>query len=159
VNTLQMNKEHDYGQGRKANQLRTLEHLGVFAKPLPQAPEKLPRLANYEDETLPVEVRARSYLHANCSHCHMKWGGGNAEFQLQVTLPLKDTGTLNTRPGQGTFDLPDARILVPGAPERSLVHHRMTRLGLGRMPHVASNVVDEKAVKLVHDWIKQIPDR
>ena len=29
--------------------------------------------------------------------------------------------------------------------------------GLGRMPHVASNVVDEKAVKLIGDWIKQLP--
>ncbi len=158
VNTLQMNKEHDYGNGRKANQLRTLEHLGIFTKPLPAPPEQLPRLANYEEESLPVDVRARSYLHANCSHCHMKWGGGNAEFQLQVTLALKDTGTLNTRPGQGTFDLQDPRVLVPGDPERSLVYYRMKKTGLGRMPHVGSNVVDEKAVKLIYDWIKQLPN-
>jgi hypothetical protein len=26
--------------------------------------------------------------------------------------------------------------------------------GLGRMPHIASRVVDEPAVKLVQDWIK-----
>jgi uncharacterized repeat protein (TIGR03806 family) len=157
VNTLQMNKEHDYGEGRKANQLRTLEHLGVFAKPLPAVPEKLPQLANYEDEKLPVDVRARSYLHSNCAHCHMKWGGGNAQFQLQVTLALKDTGTLDTRPGQGTFELKDPRIIAPGEPERSLVYYRMGKTGLGRMPHVASNVVDEKAVKLIHDWIKEMP--
>src|SRR5207244_8672367 len=100
VNTLQFNKEHDYG-GRTANQLRTLEHLGVFSKPLPAPPEKLPRLPGYEDESVPVDARARSYLHANCAHCHMKWGGGNAEFQLLATLPLKDTAALNTRPGQG----------------------------------------------------------
>jgi uncharacterized repeat protein (TIGR03806 family) len=156
VNTLQFNREHDYG-GRVANQLRTLEHLGAFSKPLPAAPEKLPRLASYEAESLPVEERARSYLHSNCAHCHMKWGGGNAEFQLLATLPLKDTGTINTRPGQGTFDLNDPRILVPGDPERSLVLYRMKKTGLGRMPHVGSNVVDEKAVRLVAQWIKQLP--
>ena len=61
----------------------------------------------------------------------MKWGGGNAEFQLLATLPLKDTGTLNTRPGQGTFDLDDPRILVPGDPERSLVPYRMKKIGPG----------------------------
>ena len=44
---------------------------------------------------------------------------------------------------------------MPGDPERSMIHHRMTRLGLGRMPHIASNVVDEEAVKLIGDWIKQ----
>jgi uncharacterized repeat protein (TIGR03806 family) len=156
VNTLQMNKDHDYG-GVIANQLRTLEHLGIFTQPLPEPPEKLPRLVNYEDETLDLHLRARSYLHANCAHCHMKWGGGNAEFQLLATLDLKDTGTLGTRPGQGTFNLPDARILAPGEPERSLIYHRMTRLGLGRMPHIASLEVDAKGAKLIHDWIKQLP--
>ena len=70
---------------------------------------------------------------------------------------MKDTGTLDTRPGQGTFDLEDPRIIVPGDPARSLVPYRMKKIGLGRMPHVGSNVVDEKAVKLVEEWIKQLP--
>ena len=35
----------------------------------------------------------RGYLHANCSHCHMKWGGGNAEFQLLATLDLDGMGS------------------------------------------------------------------
>jgi hypothetical protein len=156
VNTLQLNRDHDYG-GRVANQLRTLEHLGVFTKPLPAPPEKLPRLVDYTDRRLDVNTRARSYLHANCAHCHMKWGGGNAEFQLLATLDLKDTGTLGTRPGQGDFGLKDPRILVPGEPERSMVLYRMQKLGLGRMPHVASSVVDEEGVKLVRDWIKGLP--
>jgi uncharacterized repeat protein (TIGR03806 family) len=157
VNTLQMNKDHDYG-GRVANQLRTLEHLGVFSKPLPAAPEKLPHLARYEDESVPAEARARSYLHSNCAHCHMKWGGGNAEFQLLSTLPLKDTGAVNTRPGQGTFDLNDPRVIVPGHPERSLVLFRMKKTDLGRMPHVGSSVVDEKAVKFMEEWIMAMPN-
>ena len=77
---------------------------------------------------------------------------------LLATLPLKETGTVDIRPGQGTFELKDPRILVPGEPERSLMLYRMTKLGLGRMPHIASNVVDEKAVKLIQDWIKQLPE-
>jgi len=35
---------------------------------------------------------------------------------------------------------------------------REGRLGVGRMRHVASLVVDEKAVRLVRDWIKQLPE-
>jgi uncharacterized repeat protein (TIGR03806 family) len=153
VNTLQLNKDHDYG-GVVANQLRTFEHLGLFTKPLPEPADKLPRLHDYDDPKVPLDLRARSYLHSNCAHCHMKWGGGNAEFQLLATLPLKELGIVNTRPGQGLFEIAEAKVLAPGDPERSLVHHRMTRLGLGRMPHVASNVVDEKAVKLIGEWIK-----
>jgi hypothetical protein len=30
----------------------------------------------------------------------------------------------------------------------------MTKTGLGRMPHVATSIVDEKAARLVHAWIK-----
>jgi uncharacterized repeat protein (TIGR03806 family) len=155
LNTLQLNRDHDYG-GVIANQLATLEHLGLFDRKLPAAPEKLPKLADYRDAKADLDARARAYLHANCSHCHRKWGGGNADFQLLATLPLKDTGTIDVRPGQGGFDLKDPRLLVPGDPDRSLIAHRMTRLGLGRMPHIASNVVDEEAVKLIRDWIKQL---
>ena len=57
--------------------------------------EKLPALADYDDAKLPVDVRARAYLHSNCSHCHIKWGGGNADFKLLATLPLKDMGIVN----------------------------------------------------------------
>jgi uncharacterized repeat protein (TIGR03806 family) len=152
LNTLQLNRDHDYG-GVVANQLATFEHLGLFTEPLPDKPQALDRLADYRDPSQPIDLRARAYLHSNCAHCHMKWGGGNAEFQLLATLDLADTGTLLTRPGQGSFNIPDARILAPGDVSRSMLHHRMTKMGLGRMPHIASNVVDQEAVKLIADWI------
>jgi uncharacterized repeat protein (TIGR03806 family) len=156
LNTLQLNKDHNYN-GVVANQLDTLDHIGIFTHPLPKKSADLPHLVDFRDRTQDLDKRARSYLHANCSHCHRKWGGGISEFQLLATLPLKETGTIDTKPGQGTFDLNDPRILVPGEPERSLLFHRMTRLGLGRMPHIASNVVDTEAVQLIGDWIKQMP--
>jgi uncharacterized repeat protein (TIGR03806 family) len=156
VITAQMNKDHNYG-GVVANQLATLEHIGMFDRKLPAPVEKLEKLADYRDPKADLDARARAYLHANCSHCHRKWGGGNAEFQLISSLPLKDLGVIDVKPGQGTFELKDPRILVPGEPERSLIHHRMTRLGLGRMPHIASTVVDEDAVKLIGEWIKAMP--
>jgi uncharacterized repeat protein (TIGR03806 family) len=153
VNTMQMNRDHNY-DGVIANQLATLEHIGLFTKKLPQAPIKLPKLADYDDEMLALDVRARSYLHSNCSHCHMKWGGGNAEFKLLATLPLKEMGVVDVKPAHGDFGLKGAKLLVPGHPEQSIILHRMERVGLGRMPHVSSHVPDEKAVRLIRDWIK-----
>ena len=67
-------------------------HRPVRPASCPQPPEKLAKLADYRDAKADLDARARAYLHANCSHCHRKWGGGNAEFQLLATLPLKDTG-------------------------------------------------------------------
>jgi uncharacterized repeat protein (TIGR03806 family) len=158
VNTMQMNRDHDYG-GVVANQLATLEHIGLFTKPLPAPPAKLPRLADYHDQSQPVAVRARAYLHSNCSHCHVKWGGGNAEFKLLATLPLKELGIVNVPPAHGNFDVKDARLLVPGAPERSIILHRMAMTGLGRMPHIGSRVPDDRAVALVRQWIAEMPKR
>jgi len=155
VNTAQLNREHDYG-GVKENQLVAMDRLGLFTKPLPKPPTELPKLVDYRDEHAGIDERARSYLQANCSHCHRKWGGGNAEFQLLHTLPLGEMGIANTTPGQGTFGLTDPKILVPGDPDRSLMLFRMERLGLGRMPHIASNVVDGGGVELIRDWIKQM---
>src|SRR5262249_35129794 len=152
VNTMQMNRDHNY-DGAIANQLATLDHIGLFTKKLPEAPKELPRLADYDDEKESIEVRARSYLHSNCSHCHIKWGGGNAEFKLLATLPLKDLGIVNVPPAHGSFNIKDARLLVPGDPDRSLIYHRMSITGLGRMPHIGSRVVHEQATKLVREWI------
>jgi uncharacterized repeat protein (TIGR03806 family) len=154
--TLQVNKDHDYG-GTVANQLRTLDHLGIFTAPLPAPPEQLPRLADYRDEHEDLDRRARSYLHANCAHCHRKWGGGNAEFQLLATLDLPETGILGVRPGQGAFAIPHAQILAPGDPYRSVLFYRMAQVGPGRMPRIGSTVADERGLQLVCDWIEQLP--
>jgi hypothetical protein len=147
-----MNKDHDYG-AVKENQLAVLERLGVFKEELPQPPERLPRLVDYQDPRADLNLRSRAYLHANCAHCHRKWGGGNADFDLQASIRLMATKAVDTPPSQGTFDLADPRILVPGDPDRSLIYHRMKREGLGRMPHVASSVVDREALTLLRAWI------
>ncbi|MBS0264428.1 MAG: PQQ-dependent sugar dehydrogenase [Planctomycetes bacterium] len=157
VNTLQMNRNYDYGHGRVANQLQELADLGMFKSALPKPPAELPHLVNSRDEKQPLDERARSYLHANCAHCHMKWGGGNAEFQLLATLPVNELGIVNTRPGHGFFNLNEPKVLIPGDPERSMIYHRITKLGLGRMPHVASNVIDTAAAKMLKEWIAQLP--
>jgi uncharacterized repeat protein (TIGR03806 family) len=155
VNTLQLNRDHDYG-GVIDNQLRAWDHIGMFTEPLPDAPVLLPRLYDYDDPKIDIHQRARSYLHANCAHCHMKWGGGNTEFQLLASWPLQKLGIVNTKPQHGAFEIADARVLVPGDPAKSLILARMNRRGLGQMPHIASNVVDEKGVKLIEEWIRQL---
>jgi putative heme-binding domain-containing protein len=154
LQTLQVNRDHG---APTANQLHTFERLGLFTKPLPSPPEEMPRLVDYRDTTQDLDLRARSYLHANCSHCHRKWGGGNAEFQLLATLELADTGAAGARPTQGTFNIVNARVIAPHDPYRSVLFYRMAKRGPGRMPRLGSDEVDEAGLKLIHDWIARLP--
>ena len=103
-----MNRDFDYG-GVVDNQLRAWEHAGLFTKPLPALPDKRPTLVDYADKTKDLDRRARSYLHANCSHCHRAFGGGNANFQLLATLSLDEMGIVGVPPVQGSHDIPRTR--------------------------------------------------
>lgn len=158
VTTLQLNRDYDYG-GHVENQLAVLNRLGVFQQPLRADPEELPALVDYREVDEPLHLRARSYLHANCAHCHRKWGGGNTSFELQASSRLIDTGVLNARPSHGKFGLSDPRIVVPGEPERSLVWRRMQLAnGEGRMPYLGSNVHDHESIAMLESWIQGLDD-
>ena len=156
LSTLQMNRPHDYPAAAD-NQLRTLDHIGLFIKPLDEKAEKLSHLVDPFDETADLTMRARSYLHANCSHCHVVAGGGNAKMELEFITEPDKTAIFDVTPIQGTFGIPDGKLVARGDPYRSVLLYRISKLGRGRMPHLGSVVVDERAVSLFHDWIAQLP--
>ncbi len=150
---LQMNKLHDYG-GVVDNQLRTLEHVGFLRLTKPLAQYRA--IVDPYDERLNRDDRARSYLHANCSECHVAAGGGNANIDLEFTTPPEKMNVFDVVPFHDKYGIPDARLIARGAPERSVLLARIVRHGAGRMPPLATSVVDERAVKLLSDWIRQM---
>ncbi len=163
-NTLQLNKVHDYG-GARDSQLRTMRHLGMttFLKRdweakagkdevLPGPPAR--HLVNPWDTSAKIEDRARSYLHVNCSHCHQLGAGGTATIDLRYDIKLEKAKVVQVRPAQGTFEIPGGQIVAPGDPYRSILYYRLSKLGPGRMPHLGSDIVDERGLRLIHDWIR-----
>jgi putative heme-binding domain-containing protein len=144
------------GDGNGSDSLRTLERLGYFTHPLPAGP--LPRLADPYDESAPREARVRAYFQVNCAHCHQFNAGGAANILLSADLPLSGTQTVGVKPIQGTFGIPDARIIAPGEPERSVLLYRLAKTGPGRMPRMGSSRVDDRALRLIAGWIAAMPD-
>jgi glucose/arabinose dehydrogenase len=153
---LQLDRDRDYG-GTVDNQLRTLEHIGVFQGALPRRRDDRPRLVDPSEARAPLEARVRSYLHVNCSTCHVKEGGGNALMELGLTTPLGKTRLIDEVPLHNRFDLADARLVAPGSPERSVLYQRVSRRGNGQMPPLVSTEVDRKAVDMIADWIRSLP--
>lgn len=164
LNTLQLNRTHSYGKVAD-NQLRTLAHIGVLhadaAAPPLARPASLPRLPDPYDPAVERTARVRSWLHANCAQCHVPDGGGNSAFDLHFATPLEKTRLIDAVPLHDAYGIAQARLVAPGAPERSLLYVRVARTGPGRMPPLASSVVDATAVQLLGEWIRSLstPDR
>lgn len=153
--TAQMNRNLFLTTKHK-NQLRVLEDLGVFATQLPDKLGELPELANPYDSQADVSARARAYLHANCSHCHVSAGGGNSQIVLSWETALGDMKLVGGRPLHADFGIPGAMLVAPGDPQRSVLFQRISRRGNGQMPPLATMQVDEVASRLMHQWIENI---
>jgi uncharacterized repeat protein (TIGR03806 family) len=178
LSTAQMNRVHDYG-GVAVHQFQVLADLGLIPprqRPGAQGPRRAatspppgalppegddpwPRLADPYDQRQPLEARARAYLHANCAMCHVQAGGGNAQMDLSYTATREKMNVVDVVPLHHKFDLPDARLIAPGHPERSVLLYRMKQrgVGTGQMPQLATYRVDEAAVDLLTRWIASLP--
>jgi putative heme-binding domain-containing protein len=145
------------------NQLVALTEAGLIRRadnddsPLPPfdaaSADRERRLADPADERLPLEARARSYLHANCGHCHSDHGGGSVPLRLQFPTPVAQMNAVGVRPTRGDFALSDARIINPGDPYASTLYFRMAKFGRDRMPHIGSERPDEGGLHLIAQWI------
>ncbi len=161
LSTPQLNRDHDYG-GVTDNQLRTLEHLGFFK--LKRKPgsdgsfdaDDHERLADPYSPSASLEDRARSYLHANCAHCHVAAGGGNAQMLLSIATETPDMRVIDEQPLHHRFGIDDARLVAPGSPERSVLLKRLSIRERGGMPQIGTAIPDARAVTLFRDWIAQL---
>lgn len=150
-NAQQLSKTHQYGTNA-ASQIATLAHIELI-KPPKEPTVKLVDPTNHE---FSLDLRARSYLHANCSHCHRLHAGGAVLSHMHADLQLDRTNMLDQRPSQGTFGIHRARVIAPGDPYRSVLFLRVSKLGSGRMPRLGSSEVDPIGTRLIHDWVRSL---
>ena len=136
------------------SELRRLEERGLIE--VKNLPKNLARLVNPHDAAQPLELRARSWLHANCAACHRNGAGGAVPSHLNIDKKLDAARVLDVRPTRGDFGLTDARVIAPGRPYSSALLWRIATEGAGHMPMTGSRTVDEAGAKLVRDWIASL---
>lgn len=142
--------------GGPGDQIHSLVRRGLFRNPPDRPAEKLERLVDPGDTTAPLEPRARAYLQVNCSVCHVEAGGGNSAMELGLATARDKMRLLGARPRHDTFGLPDAMLVAPGNPDRSVLLRRLSRRGTGQMPPLVTRRVDEQAVELFKAWISSL---
>ena len=156
VNARQLNRPAtDAATGETDNQLRTWSRLGLFGAPLDDAAiAAAPALVPLDDPHASLEVRARSYLDANCAQCHRP-NGAAGYFDARYDTPLAEQGLVDGRLAK-IFGDERARVVCPGDLEHSALYQRMHVTGELQMPPLAKNVVDETATGVLGQWIQSL---
>jgi uncharacterized repeat protein (TIGR03806 family) len=153
----QLNGEMVYpSSGIAANQLATLEHIGMFSAPLPDVPGNLPALVAVNDFTHSAQERARSYLYSNCAFCHQPGGPGQGPQDFRYWLPDSQIGAIGELPTQGDLGVADAQLIYPGRPDKSILSLRVHALDSSRMPPLATSMVDTEATDAIDEWIRSL---
>jgi len=157
LKTHQLNGDMFYPQtGVTDNQLRALGHIGAFTAPFSEASiTNYPKSYAVTNSTVSLATRSRSYIDANCAHCHRP-GGVRANFDARYTTPLEEQGII-----YGALDSyingPEDRVIKPGDVLHSLMHNRPNRVGALQMPPLAKNVVDQPAMNTISNWVLSLP--
>ena len=157
--TIQMNR---IATGDTMNQIDKFTAMDMFETP-PTQPYLTALVAPYPGQsgspppTATLTQRARSYLHANCSFCHRPDGVWNG-FDVRYDVPLQSTDICNAVPGSKDYPAtPTEFLLAPGSSQNSVIWLRMDALpGAGRMPAIASFVIDTQGTGIVGQWIDSI---
>ncbi|HEY7640178.1 MAG TPA: PQQ-dependent sugar dehydrogenase [Steroidobacteraceae bacterium] len=155
--TAQLNRNFTYPQtGRSANQLFTLNHIGVLSPPITD-PSAQPTIPDPADTSAPLANRARAWLDTNCSQCHRPGGPTPSTMDLRYTTPLNATNACNAQPQSGDLGLGvNARLIAPGSAANSIVVNRANRRDSNAMPPLGSTRVDSAGVALLTSWINSL---
>lgn len=151
----QFDRMTDYGTG-PISQLEALEAIGMFTTPpvLPEQP-----LVSPDDDAQSLQDRARSYLHANCSHCHRPGGwappGIGMDLRWATSLDEAAICDVDIRYYAPWFEA--TKRIAPGDPDDSLIWQRLSTRGPGQMPPLATFIVDPGA-DAVRQWIESFDD-
>lgn len=121
------------------------------------APDDAPRVPDeHNTSSGTLEQRARAYLDVNCAHCHNPQGPAHTSgLNLRWSQSDPAQWGVYKRPvaaGRGSAGFEFS--IEPGHPERSILLHRMQSTDPGvMMPELGRQLVDERAVALMRDWI------
>ncbi|TAL02925.1 MAG: hypothetical protein EPO07_06800 [Verrucomicrobia bacterium] len=157
VKTRQLNGDYQHpATGLTDNQIRAWNHIGLFSSSVSDA--ALPgyaKMAPVTDTNATLELRVRSYLDANCAHCHRPGGGVNALFDARFDTPLTNQGIIN---GAVLNDLgiSGARVVVPSTPTASVLYLRDSSVAGIKMPPLAKNTIDTAAMAVIEQWINSL---
>lgn len=151
-----LNGVYPYADGAE-NQIAHWTRLGLLDGA--PAPDAAPRAPPLHEATAPIALRARAYLDVNCAHCHRPGGPADTsglDLRWSQSEPVRYG--VEKRPvaaGRASADL--EFDIAPGAPDRSILAHRLASTDPGvMMPELGRSLVDEDGLAVVRQWIAEM---
>ncbi|MEL6862120.1 MAG: SO2930 family diheme c-type cytochrome [Pseudomonadota bacterium] len=156
VRPRHLNKSYVH-EGEAINQLVHMEASGLLAGLAPLS--EIAQNADWTDPETPLDLRARSYLDINCSHCHNPVGPADTsglDLTMDAALgPALGVCKLPIAAGSGTGGR--AFSIVPGAPHESILQYRMESTDPGSMmPELGRALQHTEGAALIRAWIAEM---
>jgi hypothetical protein len=144
--------------GRAANQLETLNAIGMLTPALTQPAAQLPSMPDPAGAAGTLAERARAWLHTNCSNCHRPGGATGVNMDLRYTTPLASTNACDVAPAR-PLGVTNARLIAVGGTDpasRSMIVARANRTDADSMPPLQPRLVDAAGVALLTSWVNSL---
>ncbi|WP_033959440.1 Ig-like domain-containing protein [Psychroserpens jangbogonensis] len=148
-----LNKEYNYTDGA-LNQLSKWVDVGYLES---NVPATIVSTVDWEDDSLSLELRVRSYLDINCAHCHSE--ESYCEYRpLRLAFNENDDDV-----NKGVCVTPDTQIspythiISSGQIDKSILHFRISSIEeQNRMPLLGRTLQHTEGVRLIEEWINSL---
>lgn len=142
------------------NQIDGFAAAGWFSNTVTNEPARV-KFAAPDDAAATLTMKARSYLDANCAHCHSRGGDANSKA-LYLDFPSTEPAS-NSAANWGVCKIPTSAggatcghvyDVVPGNADESVMICRMlSTQGSDQMPPIGRALAHAEGVELVREWI------
>jgi uncharacterized repeat protein (TIGR03806 family) len=140
----------NYGTSQQ-NQLEKWQATGYLDN---SVPGNIVSTIDWTDATQPLELRARSYIDANCAHCHRT--GAQCDYTpMRFNFSNTDPYLLGIcMEPQAPISSTYTHIIAKGNWNRSDIGYRMNATSGGEMmPLIGRTLVHEEAVAMMQQWV------
>ena len=151
-----LNRAVDFGDGPES-QLDHWQESGLLTDAA--AATEMPSAVAWDDETAPLEDRARAYLDINCAHCHSPVGAADTSgLFLDIDTEVGPQYGICKAPiaagGGSGGRLVD---ISPGEPDESIITYRMgSTEPASMMPELGRSLSHDEGVDLIAEWIDSL---
>ena len=155
VKPQNLNHNHTYGTTSKKILQKLVDQGYLESYP---DPTTIVSTVDYHDVTQPVDLRLRSYIDANCAHCHQDQARC---YYRPVRFPFSKT---NIDSNIGICLVADEeisatlqKVITPGNYNKSIMHYRlMSNDESERMPLLGRTIVHDEGVALLEQYISSL---